>query len=194
MGQRLNIEIWDDNKCLANAYYHWSAYTDSACDLVSEILNAMKEMPGEVTTYYAIKLLEATGAGLENDKEKEFAAKHCLVSDFKKCTGRNDGLIAVTDDGIESTRRWEEYRVTIYLNQRRINFENVDVYRSQWEWNDYIREYEIDIVQNMENLPRLNYDLTNISFDQFHTFKEAITCGEQCFYSPIMRAAIVVIE
>lgn len=194
MGQRLNIEIWDDNKCLANAYYHWSAYTSSACNLVSEILNAMKEMRGEATVYYAIKLLEATGAGLEDDKEREFAAKRCLVNDFKECTGRNDGLIAVTDNGIESTRRWEECRVTIYLNQRRVNFENVNVYRSQWEWDDYIREYEIDVVQNMENLPRLNYDLTNIPFEEFHTFKEAITCGEEYFYSPIMRAAIAVIE
>ena len=194
MGQRLNIEIWDDNKCLANAYYHWSAYTSSACNLVSEILNAMEEVPVEATIYYAVKLLEATGAGLENDKEREFAIEHCLIDDFKECTGRNDGLIAVTDDGIESTRAWEEYRVTIYLNQRRINFENVDVYGSQWEWNDYVREYEIDVAQKMEDLPRLEYDVTNITFDQFYTFKEAITCGEQYFYSPIMRAAIAVIE
>ena len=194
MGQRLNIEIWDDNKCLANAYYHWSAYTSSACNLVSEILNAMEEIHGEATVHYAIKLLEVTGAGLEDNKEREFAAKHCLVNDFKECTGRNDGLISVTDDGIEGTRYWEEYRVTIYLNQRRVNFGNVNVYRHQWEWNDYIEEYGVDTAKDMENLPRLNYDLTNISFDEFHAFKEVITCGEWYFYSPIMRAAIAVIE
>ena len=38
MGQRLNteriIEIVDNDKTLANSYYHWSAYTDSAVALV----------------------------------------------------------------------------------------------------------------------------------------------------------------
>lgn len=33
MGQRLNIEIWKDGKVLANAYYHWSAYSVCAVDL-----------------------------------------------------------------------------------------------------------------------------------------------------------------
>lgn len=28
MGQRLNIEIHENGKCLANAYYHWSGYTE----------------------------------------------------------------------------------------------------------------------------------------------------------------------
>ena len=30
MGQRLNIEIVNGETSLANAYYHWSAYTKSA--------------------------------------------------------------------------------------------------------------------------------------------------------------------
>ena len=32
MGQRLNIEIWNESKRLANAYYHWSGYTSSTLD------------------------------------------------------------------------------------------------------------------------------------------------------------------
>jgi len=38
MGQRLNIEIISNGKCLANAYYHWSAYSDSAIDLAIKIV------------------------------------------------------------------------------------------------------------------------------------------------------------
>ena len=34
MGQRLNIEIKKDSKVLANAYYHWSAYTSSALQML----------------------------------------------------------------------------------------------------------------------------------------------------------------
>lgn len=41
MGQRLNIEIVNGDTCLANAYYHWSGYTLSACDLTMKILDAM---------------------------------------------------------------------------------------------------------------------------------------------------------
>ena len=38
MGQRLNIEIMSGEKVLANAYYHWSAYTASAAELTKIIL------------------------------------------------------------------------------------------------------------------------------------------------------------
>lgn len=37
MGQRLNIEIVDGNTTLANAYYHWSAFTFPALELTAEI-------------------------------------------------------------------------------------------------------------------------------------------------------------
>lgn len=33
MGQSLNIEIWNNGEVLANAYYHWSAYTESAAKI-----------------------------------------------------------------------------------------------------------------------------------------------------------------
>ena len=36
MGQRLNLEIRKKGKPLANAYYHWSAYTGSSYALVEQ--------------------------------------------------------------------------------------------------------------------------------------------------------------
>ena len=43
MGQRLNIEIvkGDPDNVLANAYYHWSAYTSSAAQLTCLIVAAL---------------------------------------------------------------------------------------------------------------------------------------------------------
>ena len=41
MGQRLNLEISRGKKPIANAYYHWSAYTDSSYDLARSIINAI---------------------------------------------------------------------------------------------------------------------------------------------------------
>ena len=40
MGQRLNIEIINDDKVLANAYYHWAGYTTSAISLTETILHS----------------------------------------------------------------------------------------------------------------------------------------------------------
>ena len=45
MGQRLNVEIWNNGEVLANAYYHWSAYTESAAHIVDKALNYIKNNP-----------------------------------------------------------------------------------------------------------------------------------------------------
>lgn len=194
MGQRLNIEIWNGNKCLANAYYHWSAYTDTAADLVEIILGKIKDRQEQPSVYYAIKLLEATGAGLENDTERNYAIEVCNTDDFARAINRNEGLIAVTEDEINATRRWEEYRTTIYLDQRRVNFEVIGVYRNQYEWSEYVREMEFETEQNMRDLPELNYDVSNILFEDFENLRKTIANGNGFFFSPIMQAAIVTIE
>ena len=67
MGQRLNIEIVENGKCLANAYYHWSAYTDSSYDLARSIINAIPTINEENSVLRAIRLLEVTGARLMED-------------------------------------------------------------------------------------------------------------------------------
>ena len=71
MGQRLNIEIKENGTTLANAYYHWSAYTDSSLELTEHILKNIDSVEHENSTVKAIKLLETTGAGL-TEQEKVF--------------------------------------------------------------------------------------------------------------------------
>ena len=44
MGQRLNIEIMKGCTILANAYYHWSAYTSSALELCKSIVEQYKKL------------------------------------------------------------------------------------------------------------------------------------------------------
>lgn len=57
MGQRLNIEIKENNKVLANSYYHWSGYTSSALLLTEKILDAIKSTKHDNSTVMAIRLL-----------------------------------------------------------------------------------------------------------------------------------------
>ena len=66
MVQRLNIEIWNNTRNLANAYYHWGAYTDSALEYTAEIIDAYHNLSGQITDelQLAVKLLEATGSGI----------------------------------------------------------------------------------------------------------------------------------
>ena len=39
MGQRLVIEIKEGDTVLANAYYHWSGYTETSLNLLNEVMN-----------------------------------------------------------------------------------------------------------------------------------------------------------
>lgn len=76
MGERLNLEIWHNGKVLANAYYHWSGFTYCAVSVVTDALKYIKSNPAENNNIllYAIRALEATGAGL-TDREIGYAKK-----------------------------------------------------------------------------------------------------------------------
>ena len=69
MGQRLNIEIWDKGQVLANAYYHWSAYTLLALKLIEKIItNVDNLVECDNDRLKAVWLLQLTGAGLTQDE------------------------------------------------------------------------------------------------------------------------------
>lgn len=167
MGQRLNLEIWNNGKVLANAYYHWSAYTSSAAEIVDKALAAAKiiHKKGNILLY-AIRLLEATGAGLTEEERQHIqeraAFKDC---DFKECEGRNEGLIAITEEGIKDTRMWEEGTARIYLDEKRISF---DVFFKQHclEWEKDQRDYGEEITDH-KTLQVVDFDLDDIKFDDW---------------------------
>lgn len=123
MGQRLNLEIHDGNytpkkrmgRLVANAYYHWSGYSESAIEILKVALDELKNSDENDPFLRAIKALEATGAGL-TDKERSYAKDELKGYTPKPCDGRNDGLIAVSPDGTKDTRVWEEGRIEIHLN------------------------------------------------------------------------------
>ena len=108
MGQRLNIEIVENGKCLANAYYHWSAYTDSSYDLARNIINAIPTINEENSVLRSIRLLEVTGARLMED-DLDYAKEIGLGADFETANSRNDGLISITEKSINETRKWQEH-------------------------------------------------------------------------------------
>ena len=118
MGQRLNIEINKNGELLANAYYHWSGYTRTALALTSMILVKSEEIKNTNDVLYAIELLETTGARLTNDEIK-YAKSIGIDKKFEPAVSRNEGLIAISEKGMNETRFWEEARVEIDIEKTR---------------------------------------------------------------------------
>ena len=155
MGQRLNIQIEmdipnsGDRQVLANAYYHWSGYTSSAYELVKMIADSpycCEDCTFTDPVEKAIRLLEATGAGLAKD---EFTEEY-PESKYKLSTNRNDGLIAISEEAIKETQYWEEARVTINLSTNMVDMGGVYY---------LFEEEELDEEEDIEDMPELENDL-----------------------------------
>ena len=90
MGQRLEILIMKDGKELANAYYHWSAYTSSSFELAKNIVIAIKNrrVRQKDELKKAIRLLEITGAGVTpNEKDYLKVGERFRNFKFMPCDG-----------------------------------------------------------------------------------------------------------
>ena len=190
MGQRLNIQIEANNPItnetvvLANCYYHWSGYTSSAMELVNEMVNSgVYKLDILDPVEKAIRLLEATGAGIAVDEltNTYYAPKYNVSSD------RNKGIIAISEEGTNRVAEWEESRVTINLTTGSIDMSGM-VYDETDEFSS--AGYETYV----KNLYELKADL-NSSFNTFHAlytelsnnvFKTSHECDmfvqEDCIY------------
>ena len=171
MGQRLNIEIFNNGELLANCYYHWSGFTTSSMEITKIILeNYDAIMNMEISNLSkAILLLQKTNGGLMvnvRDNELQFALENLPPQDLekielKRSINRNEGLISITENNMEETRQWEEARITIYLDTKKIDFDNVYISdRKGWQ-EDYPDT-------NYDDLPLFPFETTwDIDFKDF---------------------------
>ena len=156
MGQRLNIELLNNGKLLANCYWHWKGYTRTAIELTDGIIqNELVEAKPTVET--AIRIFQSLGAGLLNDGgvvEDFKLAKELVGDEAVEGTDRNLGLIAITTESMERIEGWEEARVQIDLATKRINF------GALWEPDE--DEYSVYTVV------RITYDVHDMDFATFY--------------------------
>ena len=198
MGQRLNIEILDNGKCLANSYYHWSAVSDVSCEMLKDIIKDINKKKYDVSVLSAIRILENTGAGLTDfcpsEEDKEFAKNHYTAEyyeewskkpseikeaqklypaeKFKDCVSRNLGLISISESGINETRYWEEGRVSIDLTTRKVNYNVLFDYRKE----DYTKEEREEIA-----FVKTDLDFSNLSFEQVDKLYDLIIENKDCY-------------
>lgn len=193
MGQRLNVEVWNNGKVLANAYYHWSAYTDSAAEIVNNAIEYIKNNPqnDDNDLLYAIRILEATGAGL-TDREIEYAKTLPSIAGqtFAECTGRNDGLIGISESEISSTRSWAEGAAFIFLDEKRVSFD-VFFKATGWEWEKEQKEDYGNEDASWRNLEAVDVNLDDIKFDNWDLTKNYVLSKEEPFVCSLDKYKVV---
>lgn len=179
MGQRLVINMMYDGEIIANAYYHWSAYTYSAAELTLgicqeyETVKEMTDSPLEL----AVELLTQTGAGL-NDEEK--IRVHSLDPNIvnrlnlRNCIGRNQGLLAITEQGIDDNESLSEGSVYINLDTKDINFYVYNYYHLDEFREEYPEDFELPLI--------LHDPFDNATID---SFEKVVNCIKNCNYGVI---------
>ena len=171
MGQRLNIEILDGETLLANAYYHWSAYTSSAIHLTAQIINTFYTSRGlnktDIRTT-AIRLLESTGAGY--DAEERFRIEQSGDEFLKnltvnECIDRNRGILSVTEEGMNDTRSWEEGRVSIDISSELVHF-NVYSEIEDDDWDNYYDDWH-PVLINEDSFKWPDFEIPFVDISEF---------------------------
>ena len=172
MGQRLNIEIKSGDEIIANAYYHWAAYSDSAYELTKIIVNEFDNVKDMDKFGQAIALLQKTGSGVDNG---DFAiAKSKLPEDFQliRATNRNNGITSISEEGMTETRNWEEGRVTIDLDSKTIDFDVL------WKLDD-VEDPEIEL--KMKNAKQLDFNPFEMSFEDIEKLGLVVSNPSEVF-------------
>lgn len=171
MGQRLNIEIHNKGELIANCYYRWSAYTEAAINLTKQVLKFINENKAEYAepVVLAVKALESTGAGvLPADMANIMGDMVLSKYTYVPAEDRNNGLICVTQDGMENTRYWEEGRVTVYLDEERVGFD-VFSHTLEEKYKEYCEDWGDDAT-----IDPLEWDNKNVKFDDFNGFADDV--------------------
>lgn len=143
MGQRLNLSINKNGKVLANCYYHWSGYTNSAMRKAQQALAFLDDQEGEIGVKEAVLALKETGATIDAENAQDYVEPDEEVN-------RNAGIIGTTDEIIEMCEYWAECEIIIDVGTRKVN-----VIDALWHYSEEeLEENEIEI----ENLKELEVD------------------------------------
>lgn len=173
MGQRLVVTVNVKGEDIAKLYYHWSAYSISALAQTRDILNCLLDNDNEIEDLRLrlIRFVESEGGCIRGGGDsREFAAIQAMYPNevFKTEGSRNDGLIALTEEGMDDLEGWSEGSVTIYLDDGIVwnsvfDMETIDEF-NEWRGEDNSIEY----------FPELDIDLEEIPFDKLDEVIDAL--------------------
>jgi hypothetical protein len=165
MGERLVINIQDEQQnSLMTLYYHWSGYTQSTLDQINDLMLDMQnevfddqketiDLSIEDKLYYYFKAAWSEGARPSGDKwQKEqmpYLERMFSHADLTRMliespgADRNNGLINMDEDGMESTIGYAEHLMHITIREH-----GEDLVSSPWEafWGDLLTDDDIGVL------------------------------------------------
>lgn len=181
MGQRLVITVKNNGKDLAKIYYHWSAYTVSALMEARDVVNCIYDHNDETEKELQLRLVrfcEEHGGGIRGD-DKEYAYIQAMFpNETFKTDGysRNNGLIALSEEGMDDLQSWSEGDLDIIID------EDVILNYVQWGYDD-IEAYkenrrecddDFDEFMTIEDIEDIGYDLCEIDVENIDGVIDAL--------------------
>lgn len=193
MGQRLVITIENNKKSLAKGYYHWSGYTRSglitanmAVAAFEKSLNRSVEnisllaitdktltpeiIKDKIELLTACYMLFATDAGMQITGEKsEQDVFNETFPNINHSVGmnRNEGLVAITKEGMADLQKWSEADVRINLDAKSVSV--AELFLGVSDDDEEEEENEKEEVMNIEG------NLDEIPFEDLNQFVEKVT-------------------
>lgn len=165
MGQRLVVTVETDNKKLCCIYFHWDGYTGNALDDTKKIIDCIYNHKAETESELLLRLIrfcENNGGGIRGDDAEFEYIQDLYPNEIFKTENysRNDGLIALSKDGMTSLESWSEADVFINIDTDQVDFcvysgyDNIEEYiEERKSWNDEFDESELS------NIPTFDFDL-----------------------------------
>lgn len=148
MGMRLVISVKHLGEDVCKIYYHWSAYTMSALYETRDVINCIYNHEDETKEELQLRLIrfcEENGGGISGDgNEFEYIQAKFPNETFKTANySRNNGLIALSENGMIRMAGWSEGDVDIDIDEDMVSFgvyscyENLDEYNAErLEWDE----------------------------------------------------------
>ena len=107
--------------------------------------------------------------GDDHENTRNILKDETMNLKLKECQGRNEGIIGITQEDIEETRAWEEGRVSIDIENKKIDFDVIEEYTLEELKNDYDEEEIKEL-----NIKKIDKNFKNISFEDIFELKAFI--------------------
>ena len=178
MGQRLVIHFLDklseesEVKEIANIYYHWGAYTSTALEEFSRIVDMMMTCafrkkylhPYEKILY----LCSCDSIGVSEDEinesldliNKEIPENIPKFKSLPKAVDRNIGILNLTEKSIECANNCSEGNVTINLNSGECDF---DIYCFYADLDDLKEYFDSNYIKKNIDKTFSHFNINDIS-------------------------------
>lgn len=166
MGQRLVVTIEKGEKQLAKIYYHWSGYTYSALFETKKIIDCIYNHEDETEKELQLRLIrfcEKNGGGITGNveyHEHEYIQSLFPNETFKtEEIDRNNGLIALSEKGMNGLQDWSEGDVFINLNRDKVDFCVYCGYENLAEYIEERKSWDEDFDKKELVIPKFDFDL-----------------------------------